>query len=56
MPHSFLQSQIQSQLISIQPQFKANLLESVEVFKQDLTSFTTSYSEVCRLTWKCDLL
>ena len=42
----YLQSTVQSHLVAIQPQFKTNLLESVEVYKHDLTSFSSSYSEV----------
>lgn len=44
-----LQSQacvIQSHLVAIQKDFKVDLLESVEVFKQDLDSFTTHYNQV----------
>ncbi len=39
-------STVQSHLVSIQPEFKTNLLESVEVFKEDLGSFLTSYNQV----------
>ena len=41
-----VQGQIQCHLIGIQPQFKANLLESVEAFHHDLATFSDSYSEV----------
>ena len=41
-----LQSTVQSHLVSLQPQFKTNLLESVEVYKHDLTSFLENYSQV----------
>ena len=42
----FAQSSSQSHLVSIQSQFKTNLLESVEVYKHDLSAFSSSYSEV----------
>lgn len=44
-----LQSQaslIQSHLVAIQQDFKKDLLESVQVFKQDLGSFTDHYNQV----------
>ena len=41
-----VQSSVQSHLVTIQPQFKTNLLESVEVYKHDLTAFSSSYNEV----------
>ena len=41
-----MQSSVQSHLVTIQPQFKTNLLESVEVYKHDLTAFSSSYNEV----------
>ena len=41
-----LQSSVQSHLVAIQPQFKTNLLESVEVYKHDLVTFSSSYTEV----------
>ena len=37
---------IQSHLVSIQQDFKKDLLESVQVYKQDLDSFLTHYNEV----------
>lgn len=44
-----LQSQacaVQSHLVTIQQNFKKDLKESVEVFKEDLDSFTTTYNQV----------
>ena len=41
-------SSMQSHLVSLQPQFKTNLLESVDVYKHDLTSFLDNYSQVGR--------
>ena len=41
-----LQSTVQSHLVGIQLQFKSNLLESVEVFKHDMSSFATNYGQV----------
>ena len=34
------------ELIKIQPQFKSNLVEAVEVFKQDLGAFHANYTNV----------
>lgn len=39
-------SLIQSHLVSIQQDFKKDLLESVEVFKEDVDSFITQYNQV----------
>ena len=41
-----LQSSVQSHLVTLQPQFKTNLLESVDVYKHDLTSFLDNYGQV----------
>ena len=53
-----LQSQastVQSHLISIQPKFKTNLMESLQVFKKDLDSFLDSYKQVhaCNIFTSC---
>jgi len=40
------QNSVQSHLVSLQPQFKTNLLESVDVYKHDLTSFLDNYSQM----------
>lgn len=46
---------MQSHLVSIQPQFKTSLLESVTVYRHDLCSFFTSYTDVS-LGLLCSLL
>ncbi len=48
-----LQSSVQAHLVSIQPQFKNNLLESVAVFKNDIAMFSESYHTVSYLPLKC---
>ena len=42
-----LQSAVQSELVSIQPHFKQNLLEAVDVYKVDIEAFSESYTKVC---------
>ena len=46
-PPPLLQSAVQSELVSIQPHFKQNLLEAVDVYKVDIEAFSESYSKVC---------
>jgi len=41
-----LQGQVQGHLVKIQPQFKADLLERVVVFREDSTNFMGDYDEV----------
>ena len=43
----FKQSQVQSELVQIQPKFKGNLLEAVEVYAVDVDNFVDLYEEVC---------
>lgn len=38
---------VQSHLVAIQLDFKKDLLESVEIYKQDMDSFITHYNQVC---------
>ena len=40
------QSQVQSNLVQIQPKFKGSLLEAVQVFVVDVDNFTEVYEEV----------
>ena len=40
------QNVVQSHLVSIQPEFKTNLMESVQTYKQTLVSFLESYGSV----------
>ena len=40
------QSEVQSHLLNIQSNFKGNLLENVEVFKQDVGSYSDDYETV----------
>ncbi len=44
-------SSVQSHLVSIQTEFKTRLKDSVEVFKKDMSTFVTSYSEVCLIEY-----
>ena len=41
-----LQNVVQSHLVEIQPQFKTNLMESVQTYKHNLASFFESYGLV----------
>jgi dynein heavy chain len=41
-----LGAEVQDQLLKIQPKFKANLLENVSVFHEDVGSFTKDYDEL----------
>ncbi|XP_039384950.1 dynein heavy chain 8, axonemal isoform X5 [Mauremys reevesii] len=34
---------VQDELVQVQPKFKSNLLESVEIFREDVANFDTSY-------------
>ncbi|KGL82064.1 Dynein heavy chain 8, axonemal, partial [Tinamus guttatus] len=36
-------SRVQDELVQVQPKFKSNLLESVAVFREDVSNFETSY-------------
>ena len=40
------QNSVQEYLVSIQPQFRENLLEAVKVFKSNTDSFLAKYAEV----------
>lgn len=42
----FCQTRIQDELVQVQPKFKSNLLESVAVFREDVSNFETSYETV----------
>lgn len=48
----YLQGQVQSHLVKIQPQFKADLLEKVVVFREASSNYMSDYSEVCISTDK----
>lgn len=37
---------MQDELVQVQPKFKSNLLESVEVFREDVNNFTEAYETV----------
>jgi len=41
-----LASEISSQLLQIQPQFRTELIDNVQTFVQDCTNFYSSYEDV----------
>ena len=41
-----MKSAVQSNLVSIQVEFKANLLESLETYKTSLSGFSDNYQQV----------
>ena len=43
----FLQTESQGHLIQIQPDFKGDLIEKVQVFIVDVSSFSSDYHTVC---------
>lgn len=40
------QVSVQDELVQVQPKFKSNLLESVEVFREDVMNFAEAYEMV----------
>lgn len=40
------QVSVQDELVQVQPDFKSNLLEAVEIFREDVTNFSESYEKV----------
>ena len=43
----FLQTESQGHLIQIQPDFKGDLIDKVQVFIVDVSSFSSDYHTVC---------
>lgn len=50
LPSPSPQSKVQLELVEIQPQFKTNLLESVETYRTNLSSFMNNYKTVRKNT------
>ena len=50
LPPPSSQSKVQLELVEIQPQFKTNLLESVETYRTNLSSFMNNYKTVRKNT------
>lgn len=46
---------MQDELVQVQPKFKSNLLEAVEVFREDVMTFTEAYEMVIQVFACCGL-
>lgn len=46
---------MQDELVQVQPKFKSNLLEAVEVFREDVMNFAEAYEMVIQVFAYCGL-